>query len=98
MTDQRPLYRSVFQHINTETELQEPYGLIQWKGTNVCIDLHCVCGAHMHADDEEFFYFVRCGKCKAAYAVGAYVKLVPLRPEDVSEVDGRFHELEDLDR
>ena len=23
---------------------------IQWKGTDVCMDFHCKCGAHLHID------------------------------------------------
>jgi hypothetical protein len=54
-----------------------PHGWIQWKGTEVCIDLHCECGHHGHFDGE-FFYFYSCPKCDKKYAVGSVVKLIPL--------------------
>jgi hypothetical protein len=54
-----------------------PYGWIQWKGTDVCIDLHCACGYHGHVDTD-FFYFYQCPSCKAKYAVGQNVALIPL--------------------
>jgi hypothetical protein len=27
-----------------------PHGWIQWKGTNVCMDVYCACGHHSHID------------------------------------------------
>lgn len=59
-----------------------PYGWIQWKGTSVCMDTHCVCGYRGHFDGE-FFYFYECPACHARYAVGMNVKLIPLTPEFV---------------
>lgn len=37
------------QNFDAAWEIQEryadqPHGWIQWKGTNVCLDYHCVCG------------------------------------------------------
>lgn len=49
----------IFKHTDEQARLERPFGWIQWKGTNVCIDLHCECGAHGHVD-AEFLYFVRC--------------------------------------
>lgn len=31
-------------------EPENPYAFIQWKGTDVCMDFHCECGAHCHFD------------------------------------------------
>lgn len=59
-----------------------PYGAIQWKGTNVCMDLYCECGHHGHVDDD-FFYYYECPKCHAKYAVGERIKLIPLTEEEV---------------
>lgn len=64
-----------------------PHGWIQWKGTNVCIDLQCKCGHQGHVD-AEFFYHYRCPICKASYAVGKVVKLIELTPEQAAHVDG----------
>lgn len=60
-----------------------PHGWIQWKGTDVCMDLHCSCGYHGHVDTD-FFYFYECPKCHARYAVAQYVKLIPLSDELVA--------------
>lgn len=60
--------------------MPRPHGWIQWKGTDVCIDLHCTCGYHGHVD-RDFFYFYQCPKCRQKYAVGQTVPLIPLTPE-----------------
>ena len=61
------------------------HGWIQWKGTNVCIDLHCECGMAEHYDGE-FFYYWSC-KCGKSYAVGQNVKLIKLTENQVKEVN-----------
>lgn len=66
-----------------------PYGWIQWKGTDVCIDLHCVCGHHGHFDGD-FFYYYQCPECKAKYAVGMNVALIPLTEQQSSEAMHEF--------
>lgn len=61
----------------------DSHGWIQWKGTNVCMDVHCKCGAHSHVD-AEFFYFFECQACGAKYAVGQNVKMIELMtPEQI---------------
>lgn len=44
----------------------EPHGWIQWKGTNVCMDVHCACGELTHFDGD-FLYHVKCGACGKVY-------------------------------
>lgn len=62
-----------------------PYGWVQWKGTDVCIDLHCSCGELGHVD-ADFFYHYKCLACGQLYDVSGYVKLVPVPKEE--EDDG----------
>jgi hypothetical protein len=69
------------------TDAPAEHGWIQWKGTDVCIDLHCECGELGHFDGEHL-YFWRCGKCKKAYYVGQVVKLIGL-------TDGEAHIMKD---
>lgn len=47
---------------------------IQWKGTDVCADVHCSCGNADHVD-REFFYYWGCAKCGQVYEVDCYVRL-----------------------
>ena len=58
-------------------------GWIQWKGTEVCMDIHCTCGHHSHVD-VSFFYMFRCPQCKQAFAVGQNIRLIPLTPRQVA--------------
>lgn len=60
-----------------------PHGWIQWKGTDVSIDLHCVCGHHGHYDGD-FLYFYQCPGCGARYAVGQNVRLIPLTEQQAT--------------
>lgn len=64
-----------------ETKPDGPHGWIQWKGANVCMDVHCECGRHTHVD-AEFCYRIRCGGCGKLYDVAGYVRLVPVPPGD----------------
>jgi len=66
-----------------DTPAGEAHGWVQWKGTNVCMDIHCRCGHHGHVD-ADFFYAYRCPKCGATYAVGQVVKLIPLTEEQAA--------------
>lgn len=79
---------SAFDVIDEATRIDEPHGWIQWKGTDVCMDVLCACGAHMHVDGE-FAYYLRCPHCQRVYGVGAYVRLVELtKPEHIAEATG----------
>lgn len=73
-----------YEKISAATRLEGAHGWIQWKGTNVCIDLHCKCGEHFHLD-REFAYFTQCPKCSQYYALGSYVRLVPLALEEIGK-------------
>ena len=60
----------------------EPHGWIQWKGTDVCMDVHCACGEHTHIDSS-FTYHIKCGKCGQVYECDGHIKLhpMPFEPE-----------------
>jgi hypothetical protein len=55
-------------------DIEEPHVFIQWKGTNVCMDFHCECGAHHHVDGM-FIYAVTCEWCGAIYEMPSSVAL-----------------------
>lgn len=50
-----------------------PHGWIQWKGTDVCMDFRCPCGAPTHVD-ASFVYFVRCSGCRKVYELSGFVE------------------------
>lgn len=52
-----------------------PHGWIQWKGTDVCMDVHCKCGCLSHID-ATFAYFVKCAECGTVYSVNGHVEFV----------------------
>ena len=58
----------------------EPHGWIQWKGTNVCMDVYCECGAQFHID-ADFAYYVRCPACFAVYMCNGHIELIKLTEE-----------------
>jgi hypothetical protein len=62
-----------------------PFGWVQWKGTKVCVDLHCRCGALCHAD-EDFLYHVKCVHCGQVYECGGIIKLYPLDHEPTGTI------------
>lgn len=59
-------------------------GYIQWKGTDVCMEVHCACGYQSHID-ADFLYFVRCPECKKVWKLSPWVALEEPSPEDEIE-------------
>lgn len=70
-----------------EEETTVPHGWIQWEGTNVCMDIHCICGEHLHVD-ADFCYYIKMLCCGRIYCVGQNVMLYEIDyvPENVIEV------------
>ena len=73
-------YDSIYSQDSPEGDA---HGWIQWKGTDVCVDLHCKCGNHGHFDGD-FLYFYECPACHAKYALGQNIKLIPLTAEQIT--------------
>jgi uncharacterized protein (DUF983 family) len=46
---------------------------IQWKNTDLCIDLFCACGEKTHFDGY-FRQMLQCAKCEAVYRLDNEVK------------------------
>jgi hypothetical protein len=61
-----------------ETYKGKPHGWIQWKGTDVCMDIYCACGHHSHID-AEFAYYVECPKCHKVYMCNGHIELIELK-------------------
>lgn len=59
----------------SEHKNNPPFGWIQWKGTDVCIDIHCLCGKLTHFDGD-FMYFIKCPYCNRIYECDGHIKLV----------------------
>lgn len=60
------------EHPFTKPEGSDADMFIQWKGTDVCLDFTCACGATGHLDTD-FAYYVKCPTCGAVYEMGTQV-------------------------
>lgn len=56
---------------------------IQWKGSNICIDVQCECGNDNHIDND-FVYFVKCERCQNVYALDSNIRLVKIKESDAT--------------
>lgn len=65
-----------------------PHGWIQWKGTDVCMDVVCQCGANGHID-AEFCYYIKCEECGRIYALSGYIELLGISGEPNDELERR---------
>ena len=52
----------------------KPHIWIQWKGTEVCADIHCKCGYFGHYDGD-FLYYFQCPACQTVWEVGTHVPI-----------------------
>lgn len=73
-----------------DTQEGKPHGWIQWKGTDVCMDVHCECGYHSHVD-ADFTYHVKCPSCGVVYFCNGHIEFIKLEVEPeyvvVAELD-----------
>lgn len=53
-------------------EQKTPHVFLQWKGTDVCLDFHCECGAHCHFDGD-FAYALKCPHCGTLWEMPIYL-------------------------
>lgn len=60
---------------------EKPHAFIQWKGTDVCIDFRCECGAHCHFDGY-FAYTVKCPHCETVWEMPQH--LFPRKADDTT--------------
>jgi len=64
-----------------EKKWKPPYAWLQWKGTDCCVDIYCVCGAQLHYDGD-FMYYIQCPKCKRYFECDAHIKLFEVDLKD----------------
>lgn len=57
-----------------KVEISDPHIFIQWKGTDVCMDIYCLCGRHMHFDGD-FCYSIKCMHCGRVYGMPSSISL-----------------------
>ena len=54
-----------------------PHAWIQWKATNVFMEVSCKCGAQL-AVGGAYAYHIKCPHCGQVYECGGFIKLHPL--------------------
>ena len=61
----------------------EPSACLQWKGTDVCMDVYCDCGTHSHVDGD-FCQFVICPACSRTFCCMPEIVLIEVEndPDD----------------
>lgn len=65
----------------------DSYAWIQFKGTDLCADMHCSkCGESDHFDGD-FCYYWECPNCGQIYELNGHVELIPRNREDFSDDD-----------
>jgi hypothetical protein len=67
-----------------ETYNDQPHGRLQWKGTDVCMDVYCKCGYDFHIHGY-FAYSVKCPSCKTVYMCNGHIELIEV--SEISEYD-----------
>lgn len=71
-------------------EVERPHASLRYDDIVTCMDVACVCGATYHVDGRAAHY-VRCPLCRAVFAVGNTVTLVPLTDEETEALEPLGH-------
>lgn len=69
------------EHLLSEGMKKGPHGYIQWRGTDVCMDVHCKCGEISHIDSD-FCYYVECPACHTIYSCNGNIELIEIDDEE----------------
>jgi len=59
-------------------------GFIQWKGTDVCIDIHCSCGGSSHFDGD-FMYYIECPHCGKVWKANTEIEFTAVSKKEAEE-------------
>ncbi len=81
-----PAWQEAYNRANP-TEWVPSTGFIQWKGTDVCVDLICKCGNKEHYDGY-FLYNWKCSECNQIYSLDPIVRMVPISEDDAKLLGG----------
>jgi hypothetical protein len=68
----------------TQPESGKPHAMLQWKGTDACMDIYCKCGHHSHWDGY-FAYHITCPKCKITYVCNPFIELTEMTEEEAKD-------------
>lgn len=63
----------------------DSHGWIQFKGTDLCMDVYCKkCNTHSHIDGD-FIYYISCPKCKTIYELNGHIELIERNPDELDD-------------
>lgn len=79
-----------------QTIPDSPHAFIQWKGTEVCMDIYCDCGKQFHIDSD-FTYNVECPYCNTVYFCNGHIELIKVENPSGNVICGEKTEDEQLD-
>lgn len=68
-------------HINFDIT-EDAHGTIQWKGSDIYMDIHCDCG-HTSNIKGDGIFFVKCPSCKTIYELNGFIQLI--KRTDITE-------------
>jgi hypothetical protein len=85
-----------FDYFNNSTR-DRPRAFIQYKGTDICCDIHCPnCKAHGHIDSY-FCYQYRCLICNKVYELSPFIEMKEIENPDKQEMENAKVDLELLE-
>lgn len=80
---------NLYEYKSFKKKYKNPHGWIQWKGTDVCIDINCTCGRLLHYDGD-FMYFVKCPYCERVFECDGHIELHELTTEEAELVEPKL--------
>lgn len=78
-------YKSLNKEFVNFSLRSDPYGWVQFKGTELCMDVHCSCGELTHIDGM-FLYFIKCGSCGRIYELNGHIQLIERTSDEFNEI------------
>lgn len=79
-------HRLIWAPGNRHPKTDGPHVWVQWKGTDVCLDFVCECGAYDHIDGF-FIYRILCVACGRVYSLPETLPLVQLTKDEVAALE-----------
>lgn len=65
-------------------DLSENFVFIQYKGSEICIDMYCSCGKDSHFDGD-FARYVRCPYCQKVWELNSHITTTEVPAGTVEE-------------
>lgn len=67
---------------------EDAHGSMQWKGSDIYLDLHCDCG-HTSNIKGDAVFFVKCPACNTIFELNGFIQLIK-RPD----IDEKKHDVD----